>query len=262
MWNDIGPPLLSYRDKKRNKTPKTHKIKKEKVQEEKGFWKVWSNGALLSLWKYMTLQSSVYSQSVMACSSSLLFIPLFWFTSGILLYTSCHCYFLAFSEYSGCFNLFLVSLPSLMYLSLCCFPHFYQVVLGLCVSHIPAMCYSLWFLNFCFRTLPIYLNLLPFSLWTCFLEFVCFIGFNLACLAAHMLFFLNVIKSPYYIFPCLLCLHLGPHLVHFAQAWHRSGAVLAITEAELHQFIAMSLCVAAFCLSLLYLMQSWSRHLC
>lgn len=109
----------------------------------------------------MTLQSSVYSQSVMVCSSSLLFIPLFWFTSGILLYTSCHCYFLAI------FNLFLVSLPSLMYLSLCCFPHFYQIVLGLCASHIPAIVLLLIF-EFLFQNFAYLFQLVAFFLMDLF----------------------------------------------------------------------------------------------
>lgn len=205
MWNDNGPPLQSYRDKKRNKTPKI--CERKKVQEENGFWKVWSSGALLSLWRYVWLQSWVYLQSVMVCSLSLLFIPsffpLFWrFTSGVAL------------------TCFLSPFP-LSCIQVCVFPSFLPDRFSTwCVSHsiVISDCLSSEFCLF---------------IWTC-------------CLRSHGL------CLPYRFWPSL---HLalssvsasGSSPCAFCTSIAQVRSVLAITEAELHQFISMLLCLVAFC---------------
>lgn len=119
------------------------------------------------------------------------------------------------------FNLFLVALPSLMYPSVCVFPSFLPDRFSTwCVSHsiVISDCLSSEFCLF---------------IWTC-------------CLRSHGL------CLPYRFWPSL---HLalssvsasGSSPCAFCTSIAQVRSVLAITEAELHQFISMLLCLVAFC---------------
>lgn len=64
MWNDSGPPLLSYRDAKGSKTPKTHFFKNFKNSSERCDPVGSRLRSLLSLWmRRPEPAASIYSQS-------------------------------------------------------------------------------------------------------------------------------------------------------------------------------------------------------